>query len=415
MSPRDDRPLVTTSELPDSACTLLRQLAETPELFEELGAVCGPELHVQTRLRRWYPAELVRAAIELVELRRRAGMKFSRADQMWFDRQGLEQSTSEAVARHKAERMEGLDTPVWDLCCGIGGDSIALAERVPRVIAVDLAPANGLRTELNARAYGVGSRVETRIEDITRIDLSRLPVHVDPDRRSGRKRAVRLEDFRPSLEFLRHLMDVTPGGAVKLSPASNFGGKFPDCEIELISLHGECKEATVWYGNLKGEPPVRATILPAGFSLAADPWQFRPNVGSLGTYLYDPDPAIVRAGLVDALAEELGLTRLDESEEFLTGEQPVFSPAVSAFEVLANLPNNSRQIRGYFRSSRVGEVEIKCRHVPTDAEQIRKKLPLPGDEKGVLIIARLSGRTRALVARRVPGTGPPNKGARRTL
>jgi SAM-dependent methyltransferase len=395
---------MTTSDLTGEECSLLRRLDRTPELFDEIAAAAGPELNTQAQLRQRYPAELVRAAFELAELRRRAAEKFSRADRMWFDRQGLEQATSEAVARHKAARFGPLHTPVWDLCCGIGGDSIALAEVGSQVFGVDLSPVNCLRTEMNARTYGVESRVETRSKDVTRIDLAGLPVHIDPDRRTGRKRAVRLEDYHPALEFLHHLIEVTSGGAIKLSPASNFGGKFPGCEIELISLHGECKEATVWYGDLKGEAPFRATILPAGETLAADPWQFRPRVGPLGAYLFDPDPAVVRAGLVDALAEQLGLWRLDDTEEYLTGEQPVSSSAVKPFEVLADLPNNARQIRGYFRSSEFGEVEIKCRHVPADVEQIRKKLPLPGSEKGVLLLARLAGRTRALIARRIPIT-----------
>ena len=89
------------------------------------------------------------------------------------------------------------------------------------------------------------------------------------------------------------------GGAIKLSPASNFGGKFDDVEIELVSLHGECKEATIWFGSLATPGLYRATVLPAGETLAADPLSEFPEQGPLAKYLYDPDPAIVRSGLVD--------------------------------------------------------------------------------------------------------------------
>ena len=44
-----------------------------------------------------------------------------------------------------------------------------------------------------------------------------------------------------------------------------------DTEIELVSVSGECREATVWFGELKGDAPYRATVLPGGESIAGDP------------------------------------------------------------------------------------------------------------------------------------------------
>ena len=61
------------------------------------------------------------------------------------------------------------------------------------------------------------------------------------------------------------------GGAIKTSPASNFGGKFPLAEVELVSLKGECKEATIWFGELAEPGLWRATALPSGESLSGDP------------------------------------------------------------------------------------------------------------------------------------------------
>ena len=76
----------------------------------------GQELAIQTQLRREYSDRLVRGAFALCELRRRGLVKFSRAAEMWFDRQGLEQATSEPVARHKAGRFSG---EVLDLSCDV--------------------------------------------------------------------------------------------------------------------------------------------------------------------------------------------------------------------------------------------------------------------------------------------------------
>ena len=381
---------------------LLLKLRENAAIFQTLRDTEGSELQKQQQLRKSFPVDVVQAAFALEELRRRANDKFSRASEMWFDRQGLEQATPELVARHKAQRFTG---PVWDLCSGIGGDTFALAERGD-VIAVDQNPAACLRTLWNAEVYGVQDRVTAECAEVEQFfhSFGQSPdrVHIDPDRRaSGRGRSLRIEDSRPGLPFLRTLMETVPGGAIKLSPAANFLGKFPDAEIELISLQGECKEATVWFGELAEPGTWRATVLPANETLAGDPLEALCDVGPLMRYLYDPDPSVVRSGLVNRLAEKYSLTRLDDSEEYLTSETFSGSPFVRGFEVLAELPNNDRAIRNYFRDADVGEVEIKCRHVRIPVEAVRRKLPLAGTGKAVLVFARIEGKTRAVVCRRV--------------
>jgi hypothetical protein len=335
---------------------------------------------------------------------------------MWFDRVGLEQATAEDVARHKAERFhrrlslresapfrgakgdDATASRIADLCCGIGADTIALAEHAD-VLAVDLHPARCLMTEWNAETYGVEARVRTECADVT--SLRELPplVHVDPDRRSaGGRRSLRVEDCAPGLEFLRELPGRCDGGAIKLSPASNFAGQFEDVEFELVSLHGECKECTVWFGSL-AEPGIwRATALPGGETLAGRPMDAVAEVAPLQRFLYDPDPAIVRAGLVDMLAERFGLFRLDAEEEYLTGDAFLDSPFASCFEVEAELANNPREIRRHFRTAGFQQLEIKCRRIPIRAEDVRRKLPLHGSRPGVLIFARIGGKARAVVA-----------------
>ena len=211
---------------------------------------------------------------------------------------------------------------MWDLCSGIGGDAVALAA-AHSVIAVDRQPAALWRTMANAEVHQVASRVECVLGDVESCEIpAEALIHIDPDRRGDRtSRANRIEDYSPGLEFLQQLTQRRRGGAIKVGPASNFGGKFPNAELELVSLNGECKEATVWFGELAGSAPYRATVLPSGESLAGHPLSVAAPVAPLGRYLYDPDPAVVRAGLVDLCATQLQLSRLDAAEEYLTGDR----------------------------------------------------------------------------------------------
>lgn len=378
-------------------CRVLEQLRQSPKIFAEITGWSGSELGLQSRLRKHYADELVRAAMSLHELRIKGAQKFSKSEKMWFDRRGLEQATSELVAKHKAERFSG---SVIDLCCGIGGDAIALAKNCS-VTSVDLNPACCLRTAWNCEVYDVFDRVETHCADALQFEIAGSMIHIDPDRRAGSEgKASRIEDYVPSPAELLAMMSRCRGGAMKVGPASNFGGKFPDTEIELISLHGECKEATVWFGELSGDQPFRATVLPSGETITGHPLDASAEVSALKSYLYDPDPAVVRAGLVDLVAQRLGLNRLDPAEEYLTSDTRVQSPFVQAFEVLAECPNNENEFRAWLRKSDFGQIEIKCRHIPVHADSLRRRLTLPGDQPGVMIVARLDGKSRTVFARR---------------
>ena len=352
-------------------------------------------------MRTDYPEDVVRGALTLSELRLRGQAKFTRAKSMWFDRVGLEQSTAEAVARHKSKRFSGR---VWDYCSGIGGDAIMLA-RSCDVIAVDRDPAACLCTLWNAEVYEVEKSIAAVCTDIESLGDRSGYLHIDPDRRTGSRRSLKMEEGSPGLSFLKQSIGEFRGGALKASPAANFGGKFPGAEIELVSVDGECKEATIWFGELAAPETWRATVLPAGETIAGDPLAWVAALAPLGRFLFDPDPAIVRAGLVDMLATRDGFGRLDQDEEYLTADRVIATPFARSFEVLAELPNNERAIRDYFRNSSVGQLEIKCRHIPIDAESIRRRITLAGDEAAVLIFARIAGRSRAVVGRRITANG----------
>ena len=125
------------------------------------------------RLRKSFPGTSVAEAIELASARARADAKFADPSAMMLDRAGLEQATSETVAEWKAARFG--DSPVLDLCCGIGGDAMALARRGPCTV-VDRDPIRAWMAGLNA-----GAVVRTEAVEVTEIDHAL--VHLDPARR----------------------------------------------------------------------------------------------------------------------------------------------------------------------------------------------------------------------------------------
>ncbi len=374
-------------------------------LLAEVASVARAGPSDLARWRKSAPSEWVSAALRLVEGRRKGAAKFTRADRMWFDPIGVEQATAEVVARHKARRFGGGGVVV-DLCSGIGGDSLALAGS-NLVISVDLDAGMGRRTLWNAGVYGVADRVmavQSRAESFPIPSGAR--VHVDPDRRAGgRSRARAVGDYVPGLEFLLGLTASTRGGALKLGPSSDFEAHFDRFEIEVVSLGGECKEATVWFGDLMGSKVRRrATCLPIGATWTDHdgPASAPRTTGPLGSWVFDPDPSLVRSGLLDGFATVHGLGRIASGVDLLTASGRVESPFLVAFEVVEVFPLDLKILRREVASRGLGPLEIKTRGLTTTPESYRSQLRPEGPNPAtLLLIAGRSAPSRAILARRM--------------
>jgi hypothetical protein len=373
-------------------------------LLVVVSAVAAPGPADLSRWRRGASAEHVSAALRLADGRRRGAAKFARADRMWFEPTGLEQATSEPVARHKARRFEGRAPVVVDLCCGIGGDTVALAGAGPRVLAVDRDVGMCRRTVWNAAVYEVADRVAAVR---SRAETFQIPVgawvHVDPDRRARGGRAQKVDRYEPGVPFLRSLATDIQGGALKLGPASDFAEHFggPGFEVELISLAGECKEATVWFGEAV-TCRRRATRLPeaATWTDCDSPDGATATVGPIGSWVFDPDPSLGRVGLLDGFAAAHGLSRFAAGIDYLTGQDRVESPFLAAFEVIDVLPLDLKALRRGLSARGLGLLEVKTRGLDLRPEAVRARLRPQGDLSATLLLAGGTEKARAILAKR---------------
>src|SRR3954454_12109384 len=124
--------------------------APGPQLLARADTASDDPLEAAAQLRRDADAAHVAAALTQVTLRRRAVPKFGDlAGRMYFTPDGLEQATRRVVAEHRAARLAAAQPEaVVGLCCGRGGDPVAIATAGITAAGVDLDP---LRVEV-ARA-----------------------------------------------------------------------------------------------------------------------------------------------------------------------------------------------------------------------------------------------------------------------
>jgi len=361
------------------------------------------------RFRRELSASRTHLVLEQVELRARARAKFAMADEMFFTRVGLEQATDEAVARHKAERFPRGSLRV-DMCCGIGGDLAALATGGPavgadcdRVVAL-LAAENLRRLDRDAGQVVVG--------DVTRLALPPDAAwHVDPDRRPAGRRSTQIAWHSPDRAAVERMLEHAPQAAIKLAPAAEVPAEWkPRAESQWISRARQCRQLVVWFDRLAQSPGQHsATVLsadsldamPQARTVTGQPGPIRTVARRIERYVFEPDPAVLAAGLTWALAEQHQLKALAAGAVYLTGDRPIDDAALGCFEVDEVLPLDKKRLKRLLADRGIGRLEIKKRGLDIDPERLRRELRLKGNAAAVLILARRGDSASAIIARRV--------------
>ena len=353
------------------------------------------------RWRRKLQPERVAAAWNQVRLRILARDKFARADEMFFDRVALEQATDEVIAQHKAKRFAGVSR-VADLCCGIGGETIALAS-VCDVTAVDRSPVRVRMTEHNVSAHD--RTVRAICSDVANDRQEADAINVDPDRRPKGPRRHDPAAGSPDLRTLVQLVQHHEHAAIKLSPGVDFDMLPFDAEIELISHHRECKQAIAWIGRFNRNHRT-ATVLPAGESISAskntDTTWPQPQPITPGSYLYEPDSAVIRANLVGLLAQQQNLNPIDEQIAYLTADHLLISSFATAFRVIDVTDFSVKKLRPWLTTHNVESLDIKTRGFAASPEDIIRSLKLNGTRHATLFLTRQKQNPIAILAERLP-------------
>jgi SAM-dependent methyltransferase len=370
---------------------------EAASLLAELG-----ELPAQRRLGKRYSRARARALVTLEAGRRSAAGKFADAGVLFCDRASAEQASGDIVAAHTARRFGGFDR-IADLGCGIGGDTLALA-RHAQVEAVDHDRTRLAMLIANAAVRGAADRVDVSEGEIEqwKPDPAVQALWIDPGRRDDRGRRFDPEQWSPPLSTALRLATSVPAAGIKLAPGIDVDAIPAEGELEFISVNGRLVEAVLWLGSLVTESR-RATVLPAGASLAGEPDGGVTEMAEPGHFFYDPDPGVGRASLIDVLATQLDARKLDERVAYLTAAERQATPFARRFRVLAWLPHSERRLYDQLRAMGAGRVEVMRRASPIDTNALERRLnEALGGSGDVMTVAltRLRGRQVSLVLER---------------
>lgn len=368
-------------------------------LASSMDLSAGARLQAAEAVRSLGP-DLGPLALEQALLRRRAAAKHPRGAELWWTPDALEQASSAPVAAWRAQRYPGA---TLDLCCSVGGDLLALPDGST---GVDLDEARLLLARANAQ-------VLARRVSLVRADATALPlradadVFVDPARRAGGRRVFDPRAYAPPLDVVLGWRTAVRRLGVKVAPGVDHEALPADVEVELVSLAGEVKEAVLWAGLARTGARRTATLLPGPHVLRERPVP-EPAVVPPAGWLLEPDGAVVRAHLVQQLADDVGAGLVDRTIAYLVADAPTPTPFGRWYEVLEVLPFSLKGLRAVLRAHDAGPLVVKKRGTAVEPEELRRRLKLDGSREVTVVLTRAAGRQVAMVVRPVPASGVPS-------
>lgn len=356
-----------------------------------------------------YSSELVAAALTQSRLRAKAEVKFGEfARGMLFSQDGLEQATRLAVAAHHAERFRHAGIQhVHDLGCGIGADAMAFASLGLEVTAVESDEATAAIARHNLRHFHarfvLGRAQDAHIppgEGVWLDPARRTPGRTDA--RGRTKRVFRLDELSPSWSDVQKIAAHSPTGA-KLAPSFP-RAQVPDgAEAVWCSLDGGVLECTLWWGPLAATPGRSALVLRDGQALTltqADVPEQRPApvLPKPGEWLYEPDLAVLQAGLVGALEADVEGAELAPGVGYVASAHHRDVRYARRYRVLEVLPAHVKPVQRVLKARGAGRVTLKRRGGPVAPEAFRRSLRLDGHgEEATLVLTVAGGRPAVLI------------------
>jgi hypothetical protein len=351
----------------------------------------------------------VAAVLTQAKLRKRAVAKFGEfASQMLFTEAGLEQSSRLKVAALHAGRFRSAGIrQVADLGCGIGAESMALASLGIEVKAFEIDEVTAAVATYNLAPF---ENASVEIADVEKLDLSGFEaLYFDPARRElhGPKKSTAQRhfdpaNFSPNYNFVLEQAQSKPTG-IKLGPGHD-KKQIPDnCEAQWISVDGDLVELGLWFGKLARENVARSALLisSTGQHEINSPEKESSNaeLSELGEYVYEPDNALIRSGLIADFAKPLGLTLISPDIAYLSSNEKISSPWLKGYKVIDNLVFDRKKLKAYVRENNIGILEIKKRGSDISPEELRKQLSPKGEGAATLIVTRVGDAHRVLVAK----------------
>jgi 16S rRNA G966 N2-methylase RsmD len=362
-----------------------------------------------------YPGIDMEFAVRQIEGRRKAAEKFpsltGNANFIYPIKLSMEQCSSETTALYKAALTDGLS--VIDLTGGLGIDAIFMSKQSRSYCYVERNEELAEVATHNFAACKV--TVESHCAD--GLDFLRSNnrqfdcIYLDPARRDDKKqKVVLLSACEPDVPAnLGLLWQHTNKILVKASPMLDITQAARELgyveRVHVVAVKNECKELLFECRKNASEYSIVSINLQSDNNV---PFCFTPQeetdaqttyTNQLGSYLYEPNAAILKAGAFRLTGMRFGLQKLHPDSHLYTSDTLRNDFPGKTFRIEAAGSLNKQTVKKLLPGRKANVV---VRNFPARPEEIRKKFGLlDGGEKFLFATTLYDGQKTGIICQRV--------------
>ncbi len=321
----------------------------------------------------------------------------------------LEQSSSEATAKYKANLCEG--HTLVDLTGGFGIDTFIFANRFKQVTYVERQPELCRLATHNFNIMGqsnikvVEAQAEEFLTTLSKVDW----IYVDPARRNSQgKKVIFLSDCEPNISDLWSLLREKAWHVmIKLSPMIDISaviGELPgNYDIHIISVDNECKEVLLIFDEITGKKRKIKTVNILKnknnqffeFSFEEENAAENSYSTQLKKYLYEPNASVLKSGAFKSIGTAFGLNKLHINTHLYTSSKLSLQFPGRIFEVQKCWGNSKKEQKDLV--STITNANISVRNYPSSVEELRRKLKIKEGGEIYLFACTLASNQKVIV------------------
>lgn len=325
-----------------------------------------------------------------------------------------EQCSSQETAMYKQRLVKGRS--LCDLTGGLGIDTYYMARCVDEAVYVEQ---NALYCHVARHNFAeLGLNHITVYNSDCNLFLSEQArsfdtIFIDPARRGkSHERLYALADCEPNvLEMMPMLLARCKRLIIKLSPMVDMSMLRQEigrpCHLYVVSLNNECKEIlavidTEQFENKQDECDVTCAVIgrntdvkELSFCYDHEPQAPCPIATEAGAYLYEPDTALLKAGMFRSLCNIYNVEKLHKNSHLYTSQVMIDNFAGRSFKIIEVLPFSSSLCKGF--AKQYSACNITTRNFPLSAVELRKKLRLRDGGELYLFATTLADNSHVLI------------------
>lgn len=348
-----------------------------------------------------------------IEAKKRAESKLP----TWFktpkiyypDKLNIEQSSSEITAHYKANIISGMR--MIDISGGIGVDTYYLSKKFKEVTHCEINERLSSIANHNFKMLGTENIISISDDGISFLKNTGKQfdwIYADPSRRNEIKGKVfMLKDCEPNVpENLETLLQYSHYILIKASPMLDISMALSELrftkEVHVLAVQNEVKELLfLLEKNYQKEIRIKAINIQKEVIDSFESiynYDVDANYSLPQTYLYEPNSAIMKAGLFNEVSHQLKLFKLHNNSHLYTSSKLINFPGRS-FKINRIIPYSPKAIKKHIPSLKAN---VTVRNFPESVAQIRKKTKLKdGGSEYLFFTTDINNKHIVLVCRKV--------------